>query len=152
MLKIRLVAEVCLGIEDNHPSNVENAVPVTKKSVLVSVLLVTTPSGNRGERNNAQNTNINFISQTGMGSASSSRRLLWLNIANKEDEQNDVSFDVDESDHSHHEEDQNNGDVDSNEVSTINGLGHGQVTSTDLGTVVVSYNEVEKVNNVLESR
>ncbi|KAJ4958602.1 hypothetical protein NE237_025713 [Protea cynaroides] len=84
-----------------------------------------------------------------MGSASPSRRVLRSDIAAKEDEQNDVSSDVEESNNSYHEDDQNIRDVDPNEVRTINGSGCGQVTFAELGTVVVSYNEVEKLDNVL---
>ncbi|KAJ4978728.1 hypothetical protein NE237_009508 [Protea cynaroides] len=126
-----------VDVAQNHPSNVENTVPVI-------VQPVTIPMGNGGEGNNAQNSNMNSISKTVMGSASLSRRVFLLDIADKEDEQNDLSTDVDESDLSHHEDGLNKGDVDPNEVSTINGLGGGQVTSTELGIIFVSYNEVEK--------
>ncbi|KAJ4960551.1 hypothetical protein NE237_020461 [Protea cynaroides] len=72
---------------------------------------------------NALNTDITFISQIGMGLASPSRRVLWSEIADKEDEHNDVSSEVDESDHSQNEDAHNKGDVDPNVTSTINGSG-----------------------------
>ncbi|KAJ4971416.1 hypothetical protein NE237_004515 [Protea cynaroides] len=69
-------------------------------------------------------------------------------IADKEADHNDDSSNVDESDHSQKEDVHNNGDVDPNETSTINGSSRGKVASAMPGTIVVSYNEVEKVDNV----
>ncbi|KAJ4954447.1 hypothetical protein NE237_011230 [Protea cynaroides] len=115
----------------------------------VHVNTMVSSAGNGEEGINALYTNITFISQTGMGSASPSRRVLWSEIADKEDEHNDVSSEVDEFDHSQEEDAHNNDDVDPNVTNTINGSGRDQVTSAIPGTVIVSYNEVEKIDSLL---
>ncbi|KAJ4980280.1 hypothetical protein NE237_031117 [Protea cynaroides] len=62
------------------------------------------------------------------------------------------SSEVDESDHSQNEDAHSKGDVDPNVTSTINGAGCDQVIIAMPGTIVVSYNEVEKVDKLLAGK
>ncbi|KAJ4970899.1 hypothetical protein NE237_003998 [Protea cynaroides] len=119
-----VAGEASTSVANAHEKASDQSNDVQESSVAVQPVIIPMVAGGGGE---VTHTNLNHIAEpnVGLDLVGSTSRELWSDIAEKEDEQNADPSALDDSDHSHQEDELNMAESKPNNVNTVNGSGGG---------------------------